>query len=193
MAHETQILRTENLASGYGEADVIAHVDLSLAAGEILAVEKDPRLVACLTDNLHAWGVENVTVVQGDALKVRLPEPDLVVSNLPYKISSPVTFRLLELGFRKAVCLYQKEFALRMTAPPGTKDYGRLSIRLFYHADCEIAETVPATAFFPRPRVESSMVAITGSIFILVLNLSSSRTCQSVGFSIATASVLSNR
>jgi len=128
---------------------------------EVVAVEKDDRLVECLQDRLHGWNIRNVRLIHADALKMKLPAADLVVSNLPYKISSPVTFRFLGLGFRKAVCLYQKDFARRMTAPPGTKDYGRLSIKMYYHGDCEILETVPPAAFYPRPRVESALVSIT--------------------------------
>ncbi len=129
-------------------------------SGEITAVESDGRLVEYLRDSLHADNLKNVRLIHADALKMDLPRTDLIVSNLPYKISSPITFRFLELGARKIVCLYQKEFARRMTAPPGSRDYGRLSIKLHYLGQCEMLETFHPSAFYPRPKVDSAMVSI---------------------------------
>ena len=100
-------------------------------------------------------------LVHGDAVKVPFPEFDVFVSNLPYSVSTPVIFKLLEHPFRTAVVMVQKEFADRMVADVGSPDYSRLTVNLFYRADCEVMETVPASRFNPRPKVDSALVRIT--------------------------------
>src|SRR5947199_8220425 len=81
-------------------------------------------------------------------------------SNLPYQISSPLKFRLLDKPFRRAVLMYQWEFARRMIAKPGTADYSRLSVGVYRQSSCEILERVPRNAFHPQPRVDSGLVRL---------------------------------
>jgi 16S rRNA (adenine1518-N6/adenine1519-N6)-dimethyltransferase len=129
-----------------------------LATGaKVVAVEADGSFCRFLT---RRFG-DRIQLVSGDAVKVFLPEFQKVVSNLPYQISSPIIFRLLEIGFEKAVLMVQREFAERMVARPGTRDYGRLSVGVYYRADCEIAMKVSKAAFWPQPKVESSVVVLT--------------------------------
>ena len=128
---------------------------LSARAGRVVAVEVDPRLAAALEGRFP-----NVSVIRGDALRVDLPEYEKVVSNLPYQISSKMTFRILKREFEVAVLMYQREFAQRLVAPPGSKDYGRLALNVGLRAEAEILERVPRTAFWPRPRVESAIVRL---------------------------------
>ena len=94
-------------------------------------------------------------------MKVPFPEFDVFVSNLPYSVSTPIIFKLLDHDFRTAVVMVQKEFADRMVADVGSPDYSRLTVNLFYRAECEIMETVPASRFNPRPKVDSALVRIT--------------------------------
>ena len=101
-----------------------------------------------------------MSLIHGDAVKVPFPEFDVFVSNLPYSVSTPIIFKLLEHRFRTAVVMVQKEFADRMVADVGSPDYSRLTVNLFYRADCEIMETVPASRFNPRPKVDSALVRI---------------------------------
>ena len=103
---------------------------------------------------------QRIALVKADAVNAFLPEFGKVVANLPYQISSPVMFKLLDEGFDSAVLMVQREFAERMVAGPGTKDYGRLSVAVFYRAHCEIAFDVPKTAFWPQPKVDSSVVVV---------------------------------
>jgi 16S rRNA (adenine1518-N6/adenine1519-N6)-dimethyltransferase len=103
---------------------------------------------------------DRVRIVQADAVKAFLPEFNKVVSNLPYQISSPITFKLLDIGFDVAVLMLQREFAERMIAKPGTEDYGRLSVGVYYRADCEIMLNVPRHAFWPQPKVDSCVVRL---------------------------------
>ncbi len=125
------------------------------SAGHVFALEVDPALAA----GLHGR-FENVEVIKGDALKEDLPEYNKIVSNLPYQISSRVTYRLLARPFDLAVLMYQREFALRMVAKPGSQEYGRLALTVGYLCDAEIMERVPGSAFRPVPEVESAIVRL---------------------------------
>ncbi len=124
-------------------------------AAKVIAVELDPLAADYLRKELS-----DVEVIQDDVLKIELPKFDKVVSNLPFKISSPVTFKLLEQEFEGGILMYQKEFAQRLVATKGDSSYSRLSVSTYYRARCEILETVPRSAFFPEPRVESSIIRI---------------------------------
>ena len=130
-------------------------------AEQVTVVERDRTLAAFLTEEFsEAIGTDRLTVVSGDALEVELPAFTASVSNLPYGISSEVAFRLLPTG-RPLVLMFQKEFAERMAAKPGTDDYGRLSVTAGHYADIEIVEAVPKEAFSPPPAVESAVVRLT--------------------------------
>ncbi|HYY49008.1 MAG TPA: 16S rRNA (adenine(1518)-N(6)/adenine(1519)-N(6))-dimethyltransferase RsmA [Thermoplasmata archaeon] len=124
-------------------------------AKRVIAIESDPRFAAYLRQELP-----EVEVILGDALKVEWPPFDVIASNLPYQISSPVTFRLLDRPFRRAVLMYQWEFARRMIAEPGTTDYSRLTVGVYRRASAAILERVPRNAFHPQPRVDSALVSL---------------------------------
>lgn len=127
----------------------------------VIAVELDSMLIEHLS--LHfsdALASGRLTLIQGDAVKVPLPSFELVIANLPYSISSPVTFRLLDIGFESAILMYQKEFADRMLAPPGSRECGRLSIMLQTFARASRCFNLPPGAFSPPPAVHSSVVWI---------------------------------
>jgi len=121
---------------------------LSRRAGKVYAIEKDKRMVEILR-NEYSWS--NVEIIEGDAMKVELPRFNKVVSNLPYQISSPITFRLLRHHFERAVLMYQLEFARRMVAPPGDKNYSRLSVMVASKARAELVERIGRGAFWPKP------------------------------------------
>lgn len=128
---------------------------LSKRAKKVIAIEMDPATVDYLRNE-----VKNVEIVQGDVLKVDLPAFDKIVSNLPFNISSPITFRLLEGKFQEGILMYQKEFAQRLAASKGSSAYSRLTVNTYYRAECEVLETVPRSAFYPQPKVDSSIVRI---------------------------------
>ncbi len=129
---------------------------LSEKAKNVIAIEKDSKLCKILEGKIPS----NVILINDDALKIDYPRFDAVVSNIPYQISSPLTFKLLEHDFRVAVLTYQKEFADRMTAGPGTKSYSRLTVNVYYRANCEILEKVPRTAFHPNPKVDGAIIKL---------------------------------
>lgn len=129
---------------------------------EVIAVEIDPVLV----EELRAAFAPEIAngslhLIEGDALKVDLPPFELVVSNLPYSVSSPMTFRLLEIGFSEAILMFQAEFADRMVARVGTPACGRLTVMVQTVADVKRCFHIPPNAFSPRPQVHSTVVRIT--------------------------------
>jgi 16S rRNA (adenine1518-N6/adenine1519-N6)-dimethyltransferase len=125
---------------------------------KVAAFEVDPKLVQALRKQL--MDLENVELVEGDILKTSLPPFDKVVSTPPYSISSPLLFKLLEQDFKLAVLTFQEEFAERLAAPVGSKDYSRLTVAVYYQADVELLDRVPRTAFFPPPDVDSTIVRL---------------------------------
>src|SRR6056297_3002462 len=134
---------------------------LLAVADRVTVVERDPDFAAHLrTEFSDAIAADRLTVIEGDALDVDLPEFSASVSNLPYGASSEIAFRLLPRE-RPLVLMFQKEFAERMAAEPGTDDYGRLSVTAGHYADVEVVETVPPEAFSPQPRVDSAVVRTT--------------------------------
>jgi 16S rRNA (adenine1518-N6/adenine1519-N6)-dimethyltransferase len=127
-------------------------------AGKVIAVESDARLVQASRARLREY--PNLEILHGDILKLELPRFDKVVANLPYAISSDVTFKLLTSGFKLAVLMYQREFARRLVASPGTKEYGRLTVNVYYRAEVELLEEVSPEVFIPRPKVKSTVVRL---------------------------------
>ena len=131
---------------------------ISAASGRVITIELDHDLGERLKELAKNT---NITVIIGDALKVTLPYFNKVVSNLPYQISSQITFRLLRHPFDVFILMYQLEFARRMLASPGTADYSRLSVTSQYHAHIELLETIPPSAFKPQPKVYSTVLKLT--------------------------------
>ena len=127
------------------------------ASDHVTCIELDEKLA----DYIEKEYGGRLDLIRGDAVKVPFPEFDVFVSNLPYSVSTPIIFKLLEHGFRTAVVMVQKEFAERMAADVGCTEYSRLTVNLFYRAECEVMETVPASRFNPRPKVDSALVRIT--------------------------------
>jgi len=133
-------------------------------AKSVVAVEKDADLIPILGAELA--GCKNVEVVHADFLELRPPPPaDVVVSNVPYSISSPLLFALADMAPSRAVLCLQREFVARMKAPPGSREYSRLSLSAQAAFRFEGVERVPAGAFYPRPAVDSAIVSLapTGS------------------------------
>jgi len=131
---------------------------LSSKCKKVISVEVDPKIVRILRKQLHS--LQNVDLIEGDILTVSLPPFNKIVSAPPYSISSPLLFRLLERKFDWAVLILQKEFAERLAASVGSKDYGRLTVTIYYRADVELLDYVPRTMFYPPPDVDSMMVRL---------------------------------
>jgi 16S rRNA (adenine1518-N6/adenine1519-N6)-dimethyltransferase len=172
-------------ASGIGPDDSVLEIGpgrgaitrpLASQAKRLLAIEVDRDLAA----ELEQAELPNVTVVTGDVLSVDLapivadwlgtpPGPNQqirIVGNLPYNISSPILFALLEFsartqGARDAVLMLQKEVADRLVGKVGTGDYGVLTVLTAVHADVARVLSLPPGAFRPAPKVHSAVVRLT--------------------------------
>jgi 16S rRNA (adenine1518-N6/adenine1519-N6)-dimethyltransferase len=139
---------------------VLTRALLDRGAG-VVGVEIDPVLVEELMSTFAPEIADgSLHLIEGDAVKVDLPPFELVVSNLPYSISSPMTFRLLEIGFSEAILMYQAEFAEKMAARVGTPASGRLTVMVQTYADVKRCIHIPPNAFSPRPQVHSTVVRI---------------------------------
>ena len=140
-------------ASGISKEDIVLEIGpgigvltefLAEAAGRVYAVEVDRGLIPVLPDIAALTGGESFRVV----------------ANLPYYITTPIVMSLLESGLhcRSLTVMVQKEVGERMTASPGTKDYGALTLAVGYRTKAAIVRKVPAGCFIPAPKVDSVVV-----------------------------------
>ena len=141
---------------------------LAEAAGHVIAVEIDQKLIPILEETLA--GYTNVQILNQDILKTDLrqlaadycsnPGGLKIVANLPYYITTPILMELLEgeAPIRSITVMVQKEVAQRMQAGPGTKDYGALSLAVQYYSSPKMIATVSPNCFVPRPDVESAVI-----------------------------------
>ncbi|MDD1673607.1 MAG: 16S ribosomal RNA methyltransferase A [Methanomicrobiales archaeon] len=127
----------------------------------VVAVELDYALCRTL-ESLFSPEISRgrLLLVQGDAVRCALPPFEKVVSNLPYSVSSRITFRLLDVGFSEAILMYQKEFAERMVTKPGTSGCGRLSIMAQTYAEIEPCFEISPQSFNPMPKVRSLVLRL---------------------------------
>jgi len=164
--------------SGISLEDIVLEIGPGLgamtipAAGiakKVYAVEKDKRIVPILTEELLLNGITNASVIEKNILDFDIRDLSkkqnrdiIVIGNLPYNISSQVLVKLIHsrCGIRHAVLMFQKELAERITAQPGCRDYGRLSVMLGYCAEIETLYNVKAAQFFPKPGVDSTILKI---------------------------------
>lgn len=143
---------------------------LAPQAHKVYALEKDSRLAQLLKTEVLVGKCENVVVLCDDILRVCVDQlldathrRLVVVGNLPYRISSQILIRLLHQRqfINRAILMFQVEMARRITAPPGTKSYGRLAAMLQYCAQTVSVADIKAHMFYPKPRVDSQVLAIT--------------------------------
>ncbi len=126
--------------------------ELSKLADNVIAIEKDPKLAHILEEE-YAW--DNVEIINADVLETTLPNFDVCISSVPYSISSPLIFKLLECKFEYLVLLLQKEFAQKLTT---INKPSRLTIMANSYTDTKEVLHVPRTKFFPSPKVDSTVV-----------------------------------
>lgn len=145
---------------------------LARAAKQVVAFEIDDRLIPVLDHTMAPY--DNVIIVHNDILKVDLEKefakqfedvtaPLKLVANLPYYITTPILMQVLQSGihFDNIVVMMQKEVADRLSAEPGTKDYGSLTLAVQYRMNAKLAFTVSRTAFVPNPNVDSAIISLT--------------------------------
>ena len=140
---------------------------LAAGAARVVAIERDPRFVAHLrTLEIEAEG--RLRVIEADALTVDPSDwaegaPVRIVANLPYNVATPLLFGWLDRldAIDLMVLMFQKEVALRLVAPPGGADYGRLAVMAQLLCRVERLFDLPPAAFTPPPKVSSSVVRLT--------------------------------
>ncbi len=136
-------------------------IPIARKAAKVIAFEQDKRIVPILQERLRELAISNVEVLEGVATKMEFPHVNQVVSNLPYQISSPITFKLLTYDFDYSILMYQLEFAQRMVAQPGTSNYSRLSVLMNLCTHTKLLFKVPPNAFLPPPRISSAVIKLT--------------------------------
>jgi len=140
---------------------------LTTVARKVIAVEIDKSLIPILEDTLSDF--DNVKVINEDILKVDIESlikeenngnPIKVIANLPYYITTPIIMGLLESNapIESMTVMVQKEVATRISAKPGSKDYGALSLAVQYYAKPYLVANVPPNCFIPRPNVGSAVI-----------------------------------
>ncbi|MGB8425068.1 MAG: 16S rRNA (adenine(1518)-N(6)/adenine(1519)-N(6))-dimethyltransferase RsmA [Desulfobacterales bacterium] len=165
-------------AAGISSRDVVLEIGAGLGAltfplarqaARLFTVEKDTRLADLLRAKIDAGGQANVVVIEQDILRVDIEALAaeaggrlVVIGNLPYNISSQILIGLISArhAVQRAVLMFQSELAQRLTAGPGGRDYGRLTVMIQYCAEIEAVGRVAANKFFPRPKVDSSVLSI---------------------------------
>lgn len=140
---------------------------LAPRVAHVTAIEVDPDMIALLRPELPP----NVSLIEADFLEADISAvlndgPIRVAGNLPYNVSSPILFRLLDIhrtraGLLDANLMLQREVAERIEARPGGKEYGVLSIFVQLHADVRRVLALPPGAFRPAPKVQSSVLRLT--------------------------------
>ena len=164
--------------SGFQSSDMVIEIGAGLGAltiplaervGEIIAVEKDSRLIKMLEDRFSKEGIAKVKFVNEDILSLDLkgiinPSKNKykIIGNLPYNISSPFLDKLIRHRdlFSKAVLMFQLEFARRLLSSPGGKEYGALTVLIQYEAYVSPLLEVSRESFHPRPKVGSMVLAM---------------------------------
>lgn len=141
---------------------------LAQSARQVLSFEIDQRFIPVLENELGHY--DNLKIVHADALSVDLKKyveeyfdsalPLALAANLPYYITTPILMHFLEsdLDLESMTVMIQKEVAERLSARPGTKAYGSLSIAVQYYMQVEIAAIVPPTVFNPAPNIDSAII-----------------------------------
>jgi 16S rRNA (adenine1518-N6/adenine1519-N6)-dimethyltransferase len=137
-----------------GGLGILTQALLRRHIGPLTVIEKEPRLAAFLQYHFE----DRIQVVEADALLAPIPDVRAVVGNLPFSIATPLLFRWLQGKVPRVVALVQKEVGDRLTAGPGSRTYGRISILTALYGTLESHQSVPASAFYPRPSVDGRLV-----------------------------------
>lgn len=162
LRYEATMARIDNmkvLEIGGGKGNLT--VMLAEHAKHLIVVEKDKQLAAylrikCATD-------KKIKIIEEDFLRLDPNDfnVDIIIGNIPYSISSQIIFKLRQWKFNHALLCLQKEFAERMTAKPGDKNYSRLSVMTQIYFKIIFLRTVSRTCFEPVPDVDSAIVLLT--------------------------------
>ena len=175
---ETKIIHKIIACARLTESDLVLEIGpgkgaltlpLARSVGRVVAIEKDAHLMNLLQNRLNRAGISNVTLVNHDILKwdfheIKLPSSTklLVMGNLPYNISSPVLDKLIKNRnlLNRAVLMFQLEVGKRLTASPGEKAYGAMTLFIQYYAHTRVLLELTKDAFNPKPKVDSMVLEL---------------------------------
>jgi len=144
-------------------------IPLARRAKKVFAIEKDRQIIPILNREILVSGLTNIIIIEKDILSVDINAlvedmggKIVVMGNLPYNISSQVLVQLIRSrkGILRAVLMFQKELAQRITAETGCKDYGRLTVMLRYCSNIKKLVDAKASLFFPKPKVDSEILEL---------------------------------
>ncbi len=165
---QTAAIDAEDTVLEIGPGQGILTDTLAERAARLIAIEYDAGLAERLSHRFR--GEEHVHIIQADARTVRYqdilslspPHQTQVVANLPYYAAIPIVKTLFQAStlFGRATLMFQQEVAERLTASPGTKRYGSLTVLAHYFAHVAYGFTVPPKAFRPPPNVESAVITL---------------------------------
>ncbi len=164
--------------SGISPEDIVLEIGAGLGAltipvarvaQKVVAVDKDRQIIDILRAEIFANNLSNIVLMDRNILKVDIKalaedfgRRIVVMGNLPYNISSQILVQLIKSrkAVSRAVLMFQKEMAQRITAQPGCKEYGRLTVMLQYCSEIKKVADVKASLFFPKPKVDSEVLGI---------------------------------
>ena len=148
-------------------------IPLAKVSGIAYAVETDPPMTQLLKTELLVHKLTNVEIIENNILHVdvhslakKMDTRLIVMGNLPYNISSQVLIQLIKVRdhVNRAILMFQKELARRITASPGNRDYGRLTVMLSYCAEIKSIATIAPSLFYPAPNIDSEVVEVNFNI-----------------------------
>ncbi|MEM5814648.1 MAG: 16S rRNA (adenine(1518)-N(6)/adenine(1519)-N(6))-dimethyltransferase RsmA [Candidatus Aenigmatarchaeota archaeon] len=155
MCEAAEITRNDTVLE-IGPGKGLITKELAARAKQVIAVEKD----SVLADSLKGFFGKNVEIINDDILAIGWPRFDKIVSNIPFEISSPLLEKIFE-ARKTAVLILQKEFAARLLAKPGEKDYSKLTVKCNYYCTAEKIGELKPGAFRPAPKVSAAIVRLT--------------------------------
>jgi 16S rRNA (adenine1518-N6/adenine1519-N6)-dimethyltransferase len=149
------IIEEDNILEVGPGLGILTYGLVSSKCANIKVIEKDERFEKYLKKEFP-----DIEVIIEDALEYDWDDNVKLISNLPYSISTPIIAKILHHPFKEAVIMVQKEVAARCTAKVGSKEYSRLSVLCQLHAKVESLFDVPPDAFFPQPKVHSTVIKL---------------------------------
>lgn len=171
LEYETVMLRPDKkivLEIGGGTGNL--SLKLAEKAKKLIIIEKDPLMVEMLQEKFEFSEEKKPVIIHADFLsltekdvlnKAKVKSIDLVISNVPYSISSPLLFKLPDFNFEQSLLCLQKEFVQRMVSKPGDRDWSRLSVMTQLYFKPIYLRSVKRGSFRPMPQVDSAIVILT--------------------------------
>jgi len=155
---EASGLRSDDTVIEIGPGAGNITIELADKAAKVVAIEKNSKFNSILKERLK--GVGNVEVIEGDALKMRLPSFNILVSNLPYSIAEAVLQRLIKAKFKAASLITSSNFASILTATDYDPGYSKLTFETQLYFDINKTLDVGSSSYYPEPKISTSIITL---------------------------------